>query len=169
MPDFGQLFIESKAQPIEWKGNTLIMADKFPVKNGDTLLISIEKTNSDFRQGICVDITGSCETNGKIHKIGKGIRMLFWEDTAPKQIKLKVITKQDFVWIDNIWERTSFCLVSDSSGKSIRRESKVVDSGHNGAAMIVEEIENGRRYRCNDGKPDDDFDDIIFTVQKLVE
>jgi hypothetical protein len=35
--------------------------------------------------------------------------------------------------------------------------------------MIVEEIENGRRYRCNDGVPDDDFDDIVFTVQRVKE
>jgi len=33
--------------------------------------------------------------------------------------------------------------------------------------MIVEKIEGGRRYRCNDGFPDEDFDDIIFTVRKL--
>ena len=38
-----------------------------------------------------------------------------------------------------------------------------------GAAMIVEEIENGRRYRCNDGHPDENFDDIIFTIQKLTQ
>jgi hypothetical protein len=32
--------------------------------------------------------------------------------------------------------------------------------------MIVEEIENGRRYYCNDGHPDEDFDDIIFELTK---
>lgn len=32
--------------------------------------------------------------------------------------------------------------------------------------MIVEEIENGRRYRCNDGHPDESFDDINFSLQK---
>ena len=43
-----------------------------------------------------------------------------------------------------------------------------MNNGYFGAAMIVEEIENGRRYRCNDWEPDEDFDDIIFTVQKKV-
>ncbi len=34
--------------------------------------------------------------------------------------------------------------------------------------MIVEEIENGKRYKCNDGHPDDaDFDNIVFTVQRI--
>ncbi len=69
--------------------------------------------------------------------------------------KIKIFTNKDYVWVKNIWEGV------DHRGK------KYVDSGHNGAAMIVEKIENGRRYRCNDGTPDDDFDNIIFTVQKI--
>ena len=35
---------------------------------------------------------------------------------------------------------------------------------HNGAAMIVERAGNARRYRCNDGNPNADFDDLIFRV-----
>jgi len=155
MPSFSELFMKSKAQPIEWNGKILVMSDKFPVKNGDTLLISIEKTNSDCRQGLCVDVTGSCELDGELHKAGKGVRMLFWEDTAPKQVKLKVITKQDFVWIENIWESSAYL------GKI------TVNSRLMGAAMMVEDIENGRRYRCNDWHPDENFDDIVFTVQKI--
>jgi hypothetical protein len=31
--------------------------------------------------------------------------------------------------------------------------------------MYVEEIPNGRKYYCNDGEPDDDFDDLIFTLE----
>jgi len=169
MPDFGELFMEAMDVSVEWNGKTVVMSDKFPVSNGDILLISIEKTNSDRRQGLCINITGSCEINGEVRKIGKGIQMLFWEDTAPKKIKLKVITKKDFVWVNNIWEQINSYLTSDSSGKTITKESTLVDSGHNGAAMIIEEIENGRRYHCNDGFPDEDFDDIVFTVQKVVK
>ena len=33
-----------------------------------------------------------------------------------------------------------------------------------GAAMILEVDGNTRRYRCNDGHPDDNFDDIIFEI-----
>jgi hypothetical protein len=40
----------------------------------------------------------------------------------------------------------------------------VTEAWHNGAAMIVEEIPGGRRYRCNDGYPDDDFDDLVFEL-----
>ncbi|OJW19261.1 MAG: hypothetical protein BGO58_03090 [Sphingopyxis sp. 65-8] len=41
----------------------------------------------------------------------------------------------------------------------------VMQSWHAGGAMIVEEIENVRRYLCNDGELDDDFDDLIFTLE----
>jgi hypothetical protein len=136
----------------------LVLADKFLVKDGDILVASIEKTNSEWCQGFSIDITGSCEMNGKIWEQGKGVKMIFWENATvfdPKHIVIKIITKKDFVWIQNIWESTDYL------GK------KSIDSGHHGAAMIVEEIENGRRYRCNDGHPDENFDDIVFTIQKL--
>lgn len=159
MPAFDKLFSQTKGPTIEFNGKTLHWADKFPVSDGDKLRISIEKTNSEYVQGLSIDITGSCELQGKVWKKGKGVKMIFWEDSTvldPKNIEITVFTKTGFVWVQNIWEHTNHL------GK------KSIDSGHNGAAMIVEEIENGRRYRCNDGHPDENFDDIVFTVQKIV-
>lgn len=157
MVAFGDLFMDSKGQPIVYKGNTIVLSDKFPVSNGDRLKICIESTNSDRPQGFSVDITGSCEVQGKLYKKGKGVKLVFWEDAQlidPKNIEIKVFTKEGFVRIQNLWEMTN------------HMGRKSIDSGHNGAAMIVEEIEGGRRYRCNDGAPDEDFDDIVFTVRK---
>jgi hypothetical protein len=90
--------------------------------------------------------------------------MLFWEDGQlidPKNIEITVFTKTGHIVIYNIWEQTNQYIADGL------KESKSVEYWHGGSAMIVEEIENGRRYRCNDGTPDDDFDDIVFTVQKL--
>lgn len=171
MPSFGKLFIESKGQPITYKGNALFLADKFPVSNGDKLRISIERTNSEYVQGLSVRITGSCELQGKVWEKDKQVKMIFWEDSTvlnPKNIEITVFTETGFVWIQNIWEKISSFSVATPTGEPLTKESKLIDSGHNGAAMIVEEIENGRRYRCNDGHPDENFDDIVFTVQKLV-
>lgn len=136
----------------------------------DKLKISIESTNSEYVQGLSIDITGSCEIQGKMWKKGKGIKMIFWEDSTildPKNIEITVFTTTGFVWVQNIWEKTSSYLIRSPKGEAINKESKSIDSGHNGAAMIVEEIEKGRRYRCNDGHSDENFDDIIFTVQKI--
>ncbi len=167
MPSFNELFFESKGESITYNNIRLIRIDKFPVSDGDILVASIESSKSECRQGLAIDITGHCEFEGKEYKQGKGVMMLFWEDTAPKRIELKIFTKKDFVWVQNIWENTNSYLVATPDGQPLQKESKSVDYGHNGAAMIVEEIENGRRYRCNDGYPDEDFDDIIFTVQRL--
>ena len=43
----------------------------------------------------------------------------------------------------------------------------VIHSWHNGAAMIVEALPDGRRYCCNDGFADDDFDDIVFRLERV--
>jgi len=32
--------------------------------------------------------------------------------------------------------------------------------------MIIEEIENGKHYQCNDGHPDENFADIVLTVKR---
>ncbi len=168
MSSYENLFIQAKSGVVEHNGMKLYLIDKFPVENGDILLCSIEKTSSNRRQGFCIDITGHCEMNGEIFKQGKGIRMLFWEDTTPKQFKLKIFTKKEFVWIQNICEWEVPNRTSDLKDGFM----KTIDSGHNGAAMIIEEIENGRRYRCSDtssAEKEDPFGDIIFTVQRQKE
>jgi hypothetical protein len=94
--------------------------------------------------------------------------MLFWEDAElidPKNILIRVFTKIGYVKIYNIWEKTTHYLIGTSEGQ-VQKESKSIDYGHNGAAMYYEEIPNGRRYFCNDCIPDEDFNDIVFTVQK---
>ncbi len=167
MPSFEKLFIDAKSGVVEHNGMTLYLADKFPVKNGDVLLCSIVRTNSSRRQGFSIDITGYCEMNGKVFKQGKGVMMTFWEDTASKQFKIRIFTKKEFVWIQNICEWEVPNRTSDLKDGSM----KTVDYGHNGAAMIVEEIESGRRYRCSDtssSDKEDPFSDIVFTVQKLM-
>lgn len=166
MTDFSKLFIKSKGHPIEYKGKTVVLFDKFPVKDGDTLIIKIEKSTSDCRQGLSIDITGHCELNGKTIKEGKGVNMLFWSDTAPDPVILQIFTKQNFVWVENIWEKVNSYSVTDSEGNLIKKQFTSIESRYYGAAMIVEEIKNGRRYRCNDWHPDENFEDIIFTICK---
>lgn len=159
MPSFQSFFMKTQGQPIEFEGKTLYLADKFPIKNGEKIIISIESTNSEYAQGLSIGIEGYCEMYGQVNKNkGKIIKMIFWEDSVVldiKNIEMKIFTQRGFVWIKNIWERYSL------TGAPYK------ESGQGGAAMIVEEIENGRRYRCNDGHPDENFDDIIFTVRRI--
>lgn len=169
MPDFDALFSSNTERPIKYKDRSIIRLDKYLVNDGEKLKICIESTNSKCPQGLTIDITGSCEVKGKVYKKGKGIRMLFWADAElidPKNIEITVFTKKGHVVIYNIWEQTNKYLVG-TSANPIEKESKSVEYWHGSAAMIVEEIENGRRYFCNDGQPDENFDDIVFTVQRV--
>ena len=156
MVDFSEFFLKSRGKSIQYKGKKIQLVDYFHVSNNDILIITFESTKSDTIQGISIDVTGKCELEGELFDKGKGVDMIFWEDTAPKSIELKVFTKKK-VRVKNIWECVSLT------------GNRCVDYGHFGAAMIVEEIENGRRYRCNDWEPDEDFDDIVFTVKRKVD
>ncbi|MBI3259482.1 MAG: hypothetical protein HYZ54_08430 [Ignavibacteriae bacterium] len=163
MPSFDPLFHKVKEEPVLYNGKELFRIDKFPVSNGDTLLVSIEKVNSDCRQGVTIDVTGSVEIDGEIHKKGKGLRVLFWAGDLIKPIK--VFTKKDFVHVYNIWEDISYQPSTNEKGETVWKEfCRPTYYWMNGAAMMVEEIETGRRYYCNDGAPDENFDDIVFTV-----
>ena len=87
--------------------------------------------------------------------------------TLPEEIKLKVFTKIDCVIVYNICERDVTYLGNHVDGSPNVTQS--LDYCFNGAAMIVEEIEGGRRYRCSDTNGAErpfPFNDIVFTVQK---
>ena len=173
MPSFENLFNESKGAAIEYKGMTLHSSDNFPVSNGDKLIICIESTESKRPQGLSVYIIGSFELLGEIQKKGKAVAPLFWEDSEvldPKHIEITVFTQKGFVMIQNICEVEYSYLTSDASGAPVEVHKKKTSSGQNGAAMLIEEIENGRRYRCSDVVVEDKedlFNNIVFTVQKL--
>ena len=173
MPSFEKLFIESRGEPIDYNGVQLHLADRFPVSNGDKLVICIESTNSERPQGLSVYIEGSCEIQGEIKKKGKAVMPIFWGDSEildPKHIELTVFTKKGYVSIKNICEVDYSYLINDASGAPLEVHKKKIDGGHNGAAMIIEEIENGRRYRCSDIFSSDKefpFNNIVFTVQKV--
>lgn len=183
--NFEELFCdipgEEYPQKRDYKGKEIFRIGKFPVTDKEKLIISIEQSNSQHTQGLGIDVYGSCKFLGKKHK-KKRVFMCFWEDAQgydPKSIEIQVMTKESFVFIQNIWEETiyeeivfdptkpameSHKTVKIPEGKAVHRY--VGWGKSNGAAMYSEDIPNGKRYFCNDGDEDDDFDDIIFTVKR---
>lgn len=153
MPSFEKFFMESKGKPITYKGKTLVMMDTIEVSNGDRVKITFDSTDSEWRQGIALDVKGSFIINDR----DDGGSIILWEDTAPKVVELEITTKPknkpQRLAINNAWD----------TGDG------VTHSWHNGAAMIIEDIANGRRYSCNDGHPDDNFTDIVFRVHLLAK
>lgn len=149
MPQFQDEFEDTNFKPIFYKGSWIHLTDMISVKNVQRLKITVIDVNSDYLQGACFETNGTFEANDQVFENA----IAFWSDTAPKQFVINVNSESGNVKVYNRWD------YGDG----------VIHSRHNGAAMIIEEIPNGRRYRCNDGYPDEDFDDIIFSVEWVNE
>jgi hypothetical protein len=147
VPDFFPLFAASKGQPVQHEGQTIQLMDRFPIGRRCTLRLVRESTSSEWRQGIHL------ETDQGITIAGTRYRhpLVVWEDTAPQEFELTAFGKSGDLEVWNVWDT--------GDGKT--------DAWLNGGAMIVEDLPNGRRYRCNDGEPDDDFDDIVFRIERV--
>lgn len=143
--EFESLFLESKGQPIMYNGKLLKMMDRIILPTINSYLkLTFINTNSVWKQGIYLDTNGEFEINGE--KFPK--RIALWEHTAPKEVGLTVKSKDMQLIIFNVWET----------------EDGTIHHWHNGGAMQIEEKQNCRIYNCNDGYPDDDFNDIIFKI-----
>ena len=147
MPSFEDLFLKSKGQPVIYNGQTVQMVDRLSVFNGQQLKVAFESVDAEWRQGVCLTTDGSFVLNNQTVK--KSVAL--WHDTSPREVLLKIQTKKGECQVRNVWD----------TGDG------VMHSWHNGAAMVVEETASERRYKCNDGRPDDDFDDIIFRIEPL--
>jgi hypothetical protein len=147
MPSFEELFLKSKGRPVKHRGKVLQMVDHIDVHSGQEFILAFESTNSKWRQGVY------CETNGVFIVLGQELEqaVVLWSDTSPNEVMIKVKTKNGKISIRNVWD----------TGDGI------MHSWHNGGAMIVETHDGLRRYKCNDGFPDDDFDDLVFSLQIL--
>ena len=123
------------------------MMDRFPVAKNDRITVRIERIDSDWKQGLKIATGGSFRVNGKHFQGG----IVLWSDTVPPEVAIDVSSSEGNIQIRNVWD----------TGDG------VTQSLHNGAGMLVDQVsESRRRYRCNDGRPDEDFNDIIFTVER---
>ena len=153
--NFGQRFIESKGQPITHGEKTLQMIDRFPAKLGEELEVTIESTASPYNQG--VGFSEGVEVFGERQKKA----VVFEHFSVPPDERDRVRSKLPFTFTVTCRNRKGYVQFYNMALVSGRQEW-----WHGGSAMIVEEIDGGRRYRCNDFELDDDFDDVVFTVKQ---
>jgi hypothetical protein len=176
MPEFESMFIRSKGQPIAWEGKTLFLHDYFPTEGAVRYRLTLESCDSNWRQGVMMallhtddrgrwqpgvakDVPGHFIINAQRVDGSKGA--VIWQDEAPSEVGFEVVGAPATICVYNVWQSTTRVAIPGTT------TGPVIDSGHNGAAMIVEELPNGRRYRCNDGKPNDDFNDIVFRLERV--
>jgi len=123
----------------------VVMIDVFDINDGDLLKLTFESTNSPWRQGVWL------KTNKHlvINQVQCPSAQL-WHDTAPKEVLIECHTSDKRVHLYNIWD------------KGNGQESQAWTSG-----MLVEELLNGKRYRCNDIGFDTDFTKLIFRIERI--
>jgi hypothetical protein len=146
MINFEKEFLATRGQPFEKNGVRYYLMYTIPLENCPTLLIEFQSAKPPYRQGIHLESDQPLRIAGK-----ESQAMLLWYDTAPRRVEVdcKGCTS---VRIWNVWD------TGDGT----------VHSWHHGAAMIVEPA--GHRswlFRCNDGRPDDACDDLVFRVHLL--
>ena len=144
--EFEQMFIDTAGKPVQYKGETLLLYDQIELLGKSEMILNIESTSSRWRQGVMILFPREMHINiGSTKHLGK--RLIFWEDTAPNDIKISWNEMTPNVKVYNAWE-------VDGQFHSL----------HNGTAMKKIIKNNVVLYYCNDGYPDEDFDDIVFSL-----
>lgn len=146
---FEKLFIEAKGKPVEYKGERIFMLDTIalPMNSPVNKRLEFISSNSNWKQGVILETEGFFELNGD----RAPNKIVLWIDTAPTIVDMIITSKNGRLLIYNAWKT--------SNG--------TVHYWHNGGAMKKENLEAGLKYLCNDGFPDDDFDDLIFKLQEV--
>lgn len=143
MINFEKEFMASKGQPIEVDGTRYCMMFEIPTGACSELLLTAESVNSEWKQGIHLSSEKGLEVDSD-----HGNDFVLWVSTTPKTRQCHC-QPDSVVRIWNVWE--------------IKR---VTHSWHNGAAMIVTQLNDTTwRFQCNDGHPDNACDDLVFTIE----
>jgi hypothetical protein len=121
----------------------VILWDVFPIKDGETVLVYFESKNSDWAQGIWLMCDKRVEINSK-----RGKSASLWYDNTPIPVMVRCHTSNGLLNVYNIWNKgNGQCSQAYSSG------------------MLVEELSNGRRYKCNDIGFETNFDKLVFRIE----
>lgn len=123
----------------------VVMIDVFEINDGDLLMLTFESTSSPWRQGVWLKTDEYLVINQM-----QCPSVQLWQDTASAEVLIECHTSDKRLHLYNIWDRGN------------GHESQSWTSG-----MLVEELPNGRRYRCNDIGFDTDFAKLIFRIERI--
>jgi len=132
---------------IEHKGHQVRGALEIPVPVKQTVKITVtfHEVNAGWDQALTLDTNGHLLCNGV--KSQEGVEL--WTKTAPPEVTLDCNSKNGKLWVWNTW----------STGPRITH-SMINCSG----IITVQKADNEWELYCNDGFPDDDFDDLIVGI-----
>lgn len=157
MIPFNVLFEENNSDQIEYKGKLINKCYKINKPGSYGINFKFIQSNSKHKQAIAVyflDFIGQCYESGDEVKLPKTRfpHLVFWEDTAPKEIHMKINIEKGCVLICN--------------GSDLLGNKQICRAMYAGCAVFIEELDHNKfRFHCNDHEIDDDFDDLIFDVE----
>jgi hypothetical protein len=123
----------------------VVKIEVFPVSNGDVVKLTFESASSPWRQGVWLKTDDHLLVNRQ-----QSPSVQLWQDTAPQKVLIECHTRNGCLHLYNIWDK----------GRGL--ESQSWTSG-----MLVDELPNGRRYRCNDIGFDTTFAKLVFRVEHV--
>lgn len=161
MPDFQSLFEQNNCRPVLWNGKLVCIEDRWPCSGGERYVLRfISATDSRPQAASLTVIGGYGLVVDGIHVSGPRKDSILWYHLY-KDLDVNIVIPKYSKKVDTIFS------VMNAWDQGLGR----IESGHGGAAMIVtERIDSEgvqRLYRCNDFDPDDDFDDLVFTITRI--
>jgi hypothetical protein len=144
--NFDEIFSSTTNRPIKYKGRDIIRIDKLLLfdKNEKFQLVFIEK-NSSWDQGIVLKTKGDFFINDNRYSN----QIVLWEYSSPKVVDFSVYSKNKEIIVYNVWD------VGNGT----------MHFWHNGGAMEVKNDGRKKIFYCNDGYPDEDFNDLVFSIE----
>jgi hypothetical protein len=124
------------------------------VRNREPLRLVFESVNSDWLQGVHLETDRSITVDDRRYRH----RATIFHN--PDHLELLIIpeTKEGVLWVMNVWDYRP--------GDTYNNPSIVV-LHEMFCGMLIEELPRGYRYRCNEGRDDDDYDDLIFRIERV--
>ena len=119
-------------------------------QDGEIFRLVFESVRSEWEQSVTLVTDKAVIVDNTQYKKG----LIVHYSLSHPSLSLIARTREGMLWVWNSWQYRD-------KQQILRTESHL-----NYAGMIVEDISNGFRYRCNEGRDDDDYDDLVFRIER---
>ena len=127
------------------------MQHGIPAKNGERFRLVFEGAESDWTQGVHLEADRGVSVEKKPYK--RAVVIPFMPNNLEFYISCR--TREGILWVWNVW-----------ASRGVQGESRLESLVHF-AGMLVQELPNGYRYKCNEGRDDDDYNDLVFRIERM--
>jgi hypothetical protein len=126
--------------------NDVILWDILPIMDKEIISVYFESKDSIWEQGIWLMTDMGIEVNDQ-----RASSIVLWYGKTPSKVDICCHTNNGYLNLYNVWDK----------GNGMNSQS-------HSSGMIIEELANGRRYKCNDIGFETNFNKLVFRVEKAV-